>query len=103
VVGQTFPHPKAAFVDQPRTRRVSVAGRMLLAVAFGAVFGLLLGFFVAPGFALAFALFGAMSFAAGAVVLLLLEQPGSGDHGGGALRGDQEPRQPVADTGEHST
>lgn len=102
MVRQTFPHPTAAFADQPQTRRVSVAGRMLLAVVLGALFGLLLSVGVAPDFALAFAFFGAMSFAAGTVVLFLLQQPSSRDHGGGLTRADQEIRQSVADTEGHN-
>ena len=97
MVRQTFPHPTAAFADQPYTRRVSVAGRMLLAVVFGALCGLLLSVVIAPGFGLAFALFGAMSFAAGSVVLFLIQQPSSRDHGGGLTRADQEIRQSLAD------
>jgi len=102
VVRQTFTHPTAAFADQPQTRRVSVAGGMLLAVVFGAFFGLVLSVVVAPDFALAFALFGAMSFAAGTVVLFLIQQPSSLDCGGGLTRADQEIRQSVADTGGHN-
>lgn len=102
MVRQTFTHPTAAFADQPQTRRVSVAGGMLLAVVFGAFFGLVLSVVVAPDFALAFALFGAMSFAAGTVVLFLIQQPSSLDCGGGLTRADQEIRQSVADTGGHN-
>ena len=73
LVGRVTAHPKAALAARPAARPApSVAGRMLLAVLAGALFGLLLSVVIAPAFSIAFAIFGAMSFGAGTVVLFML-------------------------------
>lgn len=68
-VGRTYAHPKA------HSARPSVIGRMLLAVVCGGFVGTLLSILIAPDFALAFALMGAMTFGAGAVALMMFTPP----------------------------
>lgn len=96
MVGRTYAHPKAdASATPARSAPASVAGRMFLAVVCGAFFGLVLSVVIAPGFAFALAVGGAMSFGAGAVALFLFE-PSAG-HPQQNARTEEEVRQTLAD------
>ena len=96
MVGRTYAHPKADAAATPaRSARPSVAGRMFLAVSCGGLLGAFLSVIIAPGFALAFVVGGAMSFGAGAVLLFLLKTEESAPQGN--ARTEEEVRQALAD------
>lgn len=68
-----------------------------MAVLLGGFFGYLLSVIVAPGFGLAFTLGGAMSFAAGTVVLLMRKDSAPDVQIRGNARTDEDVRQALAE------
>ncbi len=94
--GRTFTHPKADAAATPaRSAGASVPGRMFLAVIVGGFLGLLFSILIAPDFALAFAIGGAMSFAAGAALLVLTKSDDTAPTGN--ARSEEEVRQALAE------
>lgn len=89
-VGRESAHPKAALADKPVAPPAeNVVGRMVFAVICGGFLGLLLSILFAPDFAIASAIGGAMSFGAGAVVLILMKSETGGGSGQAKDRTDE--------------
>jgi len=65
-----------------RNARPGEAGRVFLSVICGALVGALLAIILAPDFVVAFAIGGALSFGAGAVMRLLFRSQGTESQGG---------------------
>ncbi len=97
-VGRTFAHAKASLDTPPTDGKTStVAGRLVLAVFVGALFGYLLSIIIAPSLALAFMIGGAMAFGAGAVALILFQPPSPDEYASGFARTDEEVRAALAE------
>jgi len=80
---RTSAHQNADTGPSPdRNAGSGVAGRMFLSVICGAFVGVLLAIILAPDFLLAFAVGGAMSFGAGAVMLVLFKSQDADPQGG---------------------
>ena len=91
MVGRTFAHSKADAGPKPaQSAQPSVAGRMFLAVVCGAFFGGVLSVIVAPDFAIALAIGGAMTFGACTVAYFMMSPNRADEHNNGHARTEEE-------------
>ncbi len=97
-IGRTNPHPKAELAKTAgHSPRTGVFGKMVLAVLSGGLFGLILSVIVAPGFAIFFAITGAMLFPAGVVAMLLVKSAEPDEYSAGRSRTEAEVREALAE------